>query len=278
VPELPEVETIARDLDGAVRGATITAVYVHRADVLRECTARTLGLRLRRTTFERFWRRGKFAIADLSTGDKLVVSPRFTGALLVEAGAFRRSAADHTAIQFRLGDGRTLRYRDVRRLGTVSLMTAERFTEWVRRLGPEPTDISPAAFAQVVRSSSRAIKTILMDQRRIAGIGNIYANEALWRARIRPSRRGRTLTRAETALLLDEARAARHEFPRLPRPAGWPRGVPRAGEGVFARRRALREVRDHAPRDPRDREPHNRVVHALPALNGVRCPRGAPPV
>lgn len=207
MPELPEVETIARDLERAVAGATIAAVHVHRPDVLRECTARAFGQRLRGATLERFWRRGKYAICDLSTTDKLVVSPRFTGALLVERGAFRRSAADYTCIQFQLADGRTLRYRDVRRLGTVSLMRSERFAGWLRSLGPEPGDITPAQFSDAVRSSSRAIKTILMDQRRIAGIGNIYANEALWRARIRPSRRGRTLTRAEAARLLDEARA-----------------------------------------------------------------------
>ena len=209
MPELPEVETIARDLEDAVRGATIAAVHVHRRDVLRECSAAALAKRLTGAILARFWRRAKYVIAELSSGDRLVVSPRFTGALLVEPAPFRVDRSDYTAIQFALTDGRTLRYRDVRRLGTVALMSPRRFDEWQAAIGPEPLDpaLTPDRFSGIVRASSRAIKTILMDQRRVAGIGNIYANESLWRARIRPTRRGTSLTRAEAATLLAEARA-----------------------------------------------------------------------
>ncbi|HYV96160.1 MAG TPA: bifunctional DNA-formamidopyrimidine glycosylase/DNA-(apurinic or apyrimidinic site) lyase [Gemmatimonadaceae bacterium] len=212
MPELPEVETIARDLEALLRGATVKAVAVHAADVLREVTPRQFASRIRGATFVRFWRRAKYAVGDLDTGDRIVVSPKFTGALLVEAGPFKRSRADYTAIQFPLTDGRVLRYRDVRRLGTVALMSPARFDEWVRRIGPEPFDplLTAERFAAVVRASRRSVKTILMDQHRIAGIGNIYANEALWRARVRPSRRGTTITRAEAALLLAEARDVLH--------------------------------------------------------------------
>ncbi|HLA89384.1 MAG TPA: bifunctional DNA-formamidopyrimidine glycosylase/DNA-(apurinic or apyrimidinic site) lyase [Gemmatimonadaceae bacterium] len=209
MPELPEVETIARDLEDAVRGATIAAVHVHRRDVLRECSAAALAKRLTGAVLARFRRRAKYVIAELSSGDRLVVSPRFTGALLVEPAPFRVDRSDYTAIQFALTDGRTLRYRDVRRLGTVALMSPRRFDEWQAAIGPEPLDpaLTPDRFSGIVRASSRAIKTILMDQRRVAGIGNIYANESLWRARIRPTRRGTSLTRAEAATLLAEARA-----------------------------------------------------------------------
>jgi formamidopyrimidine-DNA glycosylase len=207
VPELPEVETIARDLEATVRGATVTAAHVHRADVLRGRTPGSFASRIAGATFDRFWRRAKYAVGDLSTGDRLVVSPRFTGALLVEPGPFRRSDDDYTCIQFPLADGRTLRFRDVRRLGTVELMTPKRFEEFTAAIGPEPLEASFTAerFTDIVRASARAIKTILMDQRRIAGIGNIYANEALWRARIRPSRRGSSLTHAQGALLHRES-------------------------------------------------------------------------
>lgn len=209
MPELPEVETIARDLEDAVRGATIASVHVHRRDVLRQCSASALAKRLAGVTFVRFWRRAKYVVAELSSGDRLVVSPRFTGALLVEPAPFRVDPSDYTTIQFALTDGRTLRYRDVRRLGTVAVMSPHRFDAWQAAIGPEPLDPALTAdrFSGIVRASSRAIKTILMDQRRVAGIGNIYANEALWRARIRPSRRGASLTRAEAATLLAEARA-----------------------------------------------------------------------
>lgn len=207
MPELPEVETIARDLESTVRGATVSAAHVHRADVLRERTAKGFAGRIAGATFERFWRRAKYVVGDLSTGDRLVVSPRFTGALLVEAAPFKRSGDDYTCIQFPLADGRTLRFRDVRRLGTVELMEPKRFAAFTAAIGPEPLDASFTAelFTEIVRSSSRAIKTILMDQKRIAGIGNIYANEACWRAFIRPTRRGSSLSRAQAALLHGES-------------------------------------------------------------------------
>jgi formamidopyrimidine-DNA glycosylase len=212
VPELPEVETIARDLEGLIRGATIESVRVPRPDVLREHSKRTFEKKLTGVTLEHFWRRGKYVIADLSSGDRLVVSPKFTGAFLVEArgrrGAGALGKSDYTCIAFDLDDGRLLRWRDVRRLGTVVLMSPLRFAEWESKMGPEPFDetLTDAIFAKSVKSSRRAVKTILMDQHRIAGIGNIYANEALWRSKIRPSRRGASITRAEAALLLQEAR------------------------------------------------------------------------
>ena len=207
MPELPEVETIARDLESTVRGATVRAARVFRADVLRGGTAKRFVEGLEGASFERFWRRAKYVVADLSTGDRLVVSPRFTGALLVEPGASGRAGGDYTCIRFPLADGRTLRFRDVRRLGTVELMAPARFEAFTAAIGPEPLEASFTAerFTDIVRSSTRAIKTILMDQRRIAGIGNIYANEALWRARIRPTRRGSSLTRAQAALLHAES-------------------------------------------------------------------------
>jgi formamidopyrimidine-DNA glycosylase len=209
VPELPEVETIARDLESDVRGATVAAVHVHRPNVLRDVSASALARRMTGATFDRFWRRAKYVVADLSTGDRMVVSPRFTGSLLVAPPPFIRSGGDYTCIQFPMRDGRTLRFRDVRRLGTVALMAPAQFARFTDAIGPEPLldSFTAAHFAEIVRSSSRAIKTILMDQRRIAGIGNIYANEALWRARIRPTRRGSSLTLAQSAALYEESRA-----------------------------------------------------------------------
>ena len=143
-------------------------------------------------------------------GDRLVVTPRFTGALLIEsAPALPVSQdTDYTVLRFTLSDGRLLRYRDVRRLGTVALMASGAFESWEGRLGPEPLDpgLTDERFSVLVRASGRAIKTILMDQRRMAGVGNIYANEALWQAGIRPTRRGRSVTRAESIRLLSVLR------------------------------------------------------------------------
>jgi formamidopyrimidine-DNA glycosylase len=207
VPELPEVETIARDLHEAVTGATIETAAVFRHDVLRECTARTLAAAVAGARIERAWRRAKHVVIDLSTGHRITVSPRFTGSLLIEPGAWTTRRADYTVLAFPLRDGRTVRYRDVRRLGTVTLHSADDFAAWEGTIGPEPLESSftAARFRTAISGTRRAIKTVLMDQKRIAGIGNIYANEALWRSRIRPARAASTLTRAESNALHRES-------------------------------------------------------------------------
>jgi formamidopyrimidine-DNA glycosylase len=205
VPELPETETIARDLDGAIRGRKITNVSVRKADVLREVTARGLAKKLRNATILRSWRRAKLVILDLDTGDRLVVQPRFTGALLIDDGSFTGSELSYSTLRIELDDGRSLHYADVRRLGTVALMNAERFAEYSGKLGIEPLDraFTGKHLSGVLRASGRPVKKILMEQRKIAGIGNIYANEALWRAGIDPSRSGVSVSPEEAALLRD---------------------------------------------------------------------------
>jgi formamidopyrimidine-DNA glycosylase len=205
VPELPETETIARDLDGAIRGRKITKVSVRKADVLREVTPRALGTRLRNATILRSWRRAKLVVIDLDTGDRLVVQPRFTGALLIDEGSFTAAELSYSTLRLDLDDGRFLHYADVRRLGTVALMNAKRFAEYSGKLGIEPLDraFTAAHLSAVFRASNQPVKKVLMEQRKIAGIGNIYANEALWRAGIDPSRPARSVSLEETELLRD---------------------------------------------------------------------------
>lgn len=205
MPELPETETIARDLDGAIRGRKIKKVSVRKADVLREVSARTMARRLRDATILRSWRRAKLVVIDLDTGDRLVVQPRFTGALLIDDGNFTGSELSYSTLRIDLDDGRALHYADVRRLGTVALMDADRFEEYSGKLGIEPLDraFTGAHLAAVLRATSQPVKKVLMDQRKIAGIGNIYANEALWRARIDPSRTAASVTLVEASLLRD---------------------------------------------------------------------------
>jgi formamidopyrimidine-DNA glycosylase len=207
VPELPEVETIARDLHEAVAGATLTGVSVFRRDCLRECTPKSLVARTANARIERTWRRAKHVVIDLSNGERITVSPRFTGSLMIEPGAWTTGRADYTVLAFSLKDGRSLRYRDVRRLGTVTLHAPDGFRAWEAKLGPEPLEASFTAerFRDAISGSIRAIKTVLMDQTRIAGIGNIYANEALWRAKIRPHRPAAKITKAEARLLHRES-------------------------------------------------------------------------
>jgi len=195
MPELPETETIARDLNAAIAGATIIGVKVTKPDVLREVGRAAFTRRLTGARILGSWRRAKLIVTDLSTADRLVVQPRFTGAMIVEDRTTDPSVLAYSTLRLNLNDGRTLHYCDVRRLGTVTLMNEGRFAEYSDGLGIEPLDqtFTTAQLSGVLRVTSQPIKKVLMDQSRIAGIGNIYANEALWRAGIDPSRAARTI-------------------------------------------------------------------------------------
>ena len=206
MPELPETETIARDLERLTGGATIVAVAVHKSDVLRGTSPKSFRSRVTDVKMLRWWRRAKLIIADLSSGDRLVVQPRFTGALLIEDASLDKARLTHSTLHFELDDGRRLHYSDVRRLGTVALMSPPTFARYERQLGVEPLDPSftTEQLSGIVRASRQAIKKLLMDQRRVAGVGNIYANESLWRAGIDPSRSASSLRTHE----LDALRAS----------------------------------------------------------------------
>jgi len=227
VPELPETETIARDLDAAIRGRTITKVAVRKADVLREVTPRTLARRLRDARIVRSWRRAKLVVIDLDSGERIVVQPRFTGALLIDDGSLAADALDYSTLRLDLDDGRALHYADVRRLGTFAVMNEHRFAEYSAKLGIEPLDraFTAAHLSGVLRATSQPVKKVLMEQRKIAGIGNIYANEALWRARIDPSR-------PAAAVTLEEAQALRDSI------------VAVLSEAIEARGTSFRDYRD----------------------------------
>lgn len=200
MPELPEVETIARDLQRKVAGATIAGVQVSKPDVLRVVGAAALKKRTTGASITRCWRRAKLVILDLSTGDRLVVSLRFTGALLVDDGSLSDEDRRYSTVRWLLRDGRTLHYREVRRLGTVSLMRPRQFDAYVTRLGVEPLEpaFTPGLLYALLRASRQAVKKRIMDQSAVVGVGNIYANEALWRAGIDPSRAANAVRRAES--------------------------------------------------------------------------------
>lgn len=213
MPELPETETIARDLDAALRDSIIRTINVVRRDVVRgPSLAHPDSPRIAGRPITRVYRRAKAIVLEFEGENRIVVVPRFTGALLLSRephaellGATRTMPTPSTycCVQFLLRDGRSLEYSDVRRLGTLSLMTADAYAAWDAALGPEPLDraFTAEVLSGILRGSRRAVKTTLMDQKRIAGVGNIYANESLWRAGIRPTRRANAITRAEAARL-----------------------------------------------------------------------------
>ena len=203
MPELPETETIARDLHSAIIGRRITAVEVSRPDVLREGSPEDLRARTAGRELTRAWRRAKLVVLDLDSEDRIVVQPRFTGALLLSRGPLPEHEAPYSTVRFALDDGRDLHYRDIRRLGTVALMDPSRFAQYSGSLGIEPLDptFTASHLSGILRDSRQALKKVLMDQRVLVGVGNIYANEACWRAGIDPSRAARTVAPDEAVAL-----------------------------------------------------------------------------
>lgn len=196
MPELPEVETIARDVRPFLVGATLTGVKLFKSDVLRGLGRSAFLRALEGRAVEAVDRRAKHLVILLSDGNRLIIQPRMTGSLTVERGS---GTDPYAVIEADLSTGGRLRYRDVRRLGAVHLLGAEAWARYTASLGPEPLEkgFTPARLGAALAGGTLAVKKALMDQRRLAGVGNIYANEALWRAELDPSRPARSITPAE---------------------------------------------------------------------------------
>jgi formamidopyrimidine-DNA glycosylase len=189
MPELPEVETIVRDLRPALIGRTIRSATLSHTDVLRGVARPRLLSTLKGATIRDLTRRAKHAVADLGEF-RLVVQPGMTGSLQVHERPLSREEARYAVLRAPLDDGRELVYRDVRRIGTLLLLNQKQWTAYDARIGPEPlsSNFTAEAFRTTLSRTRQAIKKALMDQRLLAGVGNIYANEALFAAGIDPSR------------------------------------------------------------------------------------------
>ena len=199
MPELPEVESVRVALEAPLRGRRIEGVRLPDERCAAHPAAEAFCDSLRGRAFSALGRRGKFLYATLDDGGKLVVHLRMTGRLLLaEAG---EASAAHTRAAFLLDDGRELRFVDARRFGRLWLLRPgeEDTYTGMAGLGPEPDD--PALDAAYLRGacgkSRRAVKACLLDQSVVAGIGNIYSDEILHVARIRPDRPACSLSAEE---------------------------------------------------------------------------------
>ena len=205
MPELPEAETIVRDLRQRVVGATLAGVEVPREDILAPgVTPKRLHSTLKGRRIEGISRRGKNVILLFNPGIRVVVNLGMSGRL-VTSDAKRAFELRHIAARFELEDGRAVLYDDMRRFGRIDLLTAKTWGDWDARLGVEPLsdEFTPERLYALSRTSISPIRNFLLDQHRVAGVGNIYANEALFRAGVRPSRRAKSLRRQEAARLRD---------------------------------------------------------------------------
>ncbi|HUL04321.1 MAG TPA: bifunctional DNA-formamidopyrimidine glycosylase/DNA-(apurinic or apyrimidinic site) lyase [Gemmatimonadales bacterium] len=203
MPELPEVETIVRELAPRLEGHRIATARLAKTDVLREVTKPRLLRTLEGNTVQHVSRRAKHAIIRLGSGHRLVVQPRMTGSLIVHERKPKRGEKKYDVLTCTLDDGRRFVYRDVRRLGTVWLLDEDDWLAYSNRIGPEPLEetFTPFVFAERLQGTRTAIKKAIMDQRRVAGIGNIYANEALFEARLDPAKPTNALSLEEFARL-----------------------------------------------------------------------------
>ncbi len=197
MPELPEVETIRRGLERGILNKTISRIHIHDGRVLRQ-DAEDFTRRLLKQTIVAVSRRGKALALSLSSGESLVVHVMMTGQLVVDGGT-----GVHTRVAFEFTDGTKLLYNDQRVFGQLRVVRDVGEINYFKVIGPEPFDkaFNAAYITSALKKTSRPIKTILLDHTFVAGIGNIYACEVLFRAAISPKRRGSLIKSAEASVL-----------------------------------------------------------------------------
>jgi formamidopyrimidine-DNA glycosylase len=218
MPELPEVETIARDLARHLVGATVVGA---RGDwpraIASHASLEAFGTAVAGRRVESVGRRAKLVVVRLTGDAALTVHLKMTGQLfVVPAGA---PLDNHVHVVLELADGRELRFRDIRKFGRVGCWPVDPVTEEVlvskdgsglfAELGPEPLaeTFTLSAFGDRFRGRRGRLKTLLLDQRFVAGVGNIYADEALWQSRLHPLRTAATLRPSDVARLYRHLRA-----------------------------------------------------------------------
>jgi len=201
MPELPEVETIVRDLEPELQGRTIVAADVRSERSLAGHTAEEFARGVLGQRIGEVRRRAKYILVHFENGEYLVVHLAMTGGLMVRTELDPNDR--HLRIAFRLDDGKWLLFRDLRRFGRLRLLGAEGVRSLDERLGPEPLDAQFTWAELHARLAIRRlpVKAALLDQALLAGLGNIYADEALFRAMINPQRPANSLNKAETVRL-----------------------------------------------------------------------------
>lgn len=204
MPELPEAETIARGLNDTIAGLVVRRVRVHRTEVVEPMTAQGFRRALRGRRIERVGRRAKWLTADLDNDHRWVTQLRMTGRFTWSPPS-ALGADPHLSLSVLLGsdDGGVLRFYDIRRFARTWVLDPTAWAEIDNRLGVEPLSrrFTPARLYAILARSRAPLRNLLLDQHRIAGIGNIYASEACYVAGIDPRRPAHTLSTVETERL-----------------------------------------------------------------------------
>ncbi len=211
MPELPEVETVMRGLTPAMQGAVIAQADVNRPD-LRWPFPPQMAERLTGQQVIQLRRRSKYILADLASGESLLIHLGMSGRMLVSGDPLGQFTHDHPAAEkhdhvvFHMNNGARITFNDPRRFGAMDLMQTATAAhhKLLASLGPEPlgNDFHEAHLIAAFRGRNTPVKSALLDQRLIAGLGNIYVCEALYRARIHPARKAGRISEARVAALV----------------------------------------------------------------------------
>src|SRR5665811_1465439 len=227
MPELPEVETVRRGLAPAMEGARFAKVEARRRD-LRWPLPKDFAKRLQGQTVEGLGRRAKYLLADLSSGDVLMMHLGMSGSFRVgndaKPGVYyheRSKSTAHDHVVFHMSNGATVTFNDPRRFGSMKLVARAKLDSepLLRGLGPEPlgNEFDAAMLATACMAKKTSLKAALSDQRVVAGLGNIYVCEALFRARLSPKRLASTIAdrngkpNARAGALVDAIKAVLHD-------------------------------------------------------------------
>ncbi|MFP4129067.1 MAG: bifunctional DNA-formamidopyrimidine glycosylase/DNA-(apurinic or apyrimidinic site) lyase [Desulfonatronovibrio sp.] len=205
MPELPEVETIARGLEPMLVDRTVSRARIYYPGIILgdadSFANRAVGKKIKRV-----WRRAKLLIFDLSDSLHLAFHLKMTGKVWIPPkGSFPDK---HTHLVLDMDDNTLLFFQDQRKFGYCALFSSNELYSWrfFSTLGPEPLDLSPEAFFDIVNPRKARIKSLLLDQKVVAGIGNIYADESLFMSGIHPEAQGNELSFEETTGLLRNLR------------------------------------------------------------------------
>ncbi|MBU3964883.1 bifunctional DNA-formamidopyrimidine glycosylase/DNA-(apurinic or apyrimidinic site) lyase [Patescibacteria group bacterium] len=196
MPELPEVETIKRELEKAILGKKITEVLVNNPKVIKEPKKEEFAKGLKSATIKNILRKGKLLIFELASGKSLAAHLKMTGQLIYPGDT------KQSRVSFKLSDGKWLDFNDRRLMGELRLLTDWRALKFVKELGPEPFDLEERQFKKMLAGKKARIKPLIMDQTFISGMGNLYAAEALFKAKINPLRSAFSLSDKEKNALL----------------------------------------------------------------------------
>lgn len=198
MPELPEVETIKRDLEKKIVGKKIIEACVYNPKIIRGPSLVKFKKGLSGVRVNRILRRAKVLILELSNAKSLVIHLKMTGQLIYPG--LKNKAV---RVTFRLSNGEDLDFNDQRLFAEIRLLDDWRKLKFIQSLGPEPKDLNLKNFQDMLSNKNTRIKPLLMDQKFISGIGNIYAAEILFRAKINPERKASGLSSKEKRVLFD---------------------------------------------------------------------------